>query len=281
MHTLTRFGQGSRVYTFPADGQVSYSDNFGQLVTKTQRLAGVHGGISSLGVGRGLQAIGTVRADVWLEFTDAADASDKVDSVREMAEWGLQPLFMQPLVGVERWCWARVTDIQTPMNVHNVPHRRMKVPITFEVTDPFWLTTGTETLWGEFNWGGADWGNGATAETVTASEDLAITVGGNTFTLARISILNDSGADASEIVIQRVVNEVVEDEVGWSGTLADGETLEIDPRRQWVVVNGALDMSLFEARQPDWIRLKPGANTLRVTLAGEVDVTVSYLERYI
>jgi hypothetical protein len=47
------------------------------------------------------------------------------------------------------------------------------------------------------------------------------------------------------------------------------------------VVNGALDMELFDSRQPDWIRLKPGVNTLRVTLAGEVDVAVSYLERYI
>ena len=176
MRILTRFGTGSRVYTFPEDSQVTFTDNFASLVTKTVRVAGVNGGLSQLGSGRGLSPIGSVRADNWLEFYDFVQATDKLDSIRQMADWGLQPLFMQPLYGEERWCWARLNDQQLQQNVANVPHRQQKIPIVFEVPDPFWYTAGNEILWGAgHKWGAATsiWGGSASTDGTGATARTA------------------------------------------------------------------------------------------------------------
>ena len=133
MNTLKRFGYGSRVYTFPANAQVNYTDNFAALVTKTARMAGVNGGLSALGTGRGLSPIGTVRADIWLTFNNYVDATDNVNSLRQIADWGLMPLVRQPLYGPEQFCWGRLTDLPRNEDVKNVPHSQIKIPVTFEV----------------------------------------------------------------------------------------------------------------------------------------------------
>jgi hypothetical protein len=132
MNTLKRFGSGSKLYTFPANSQVNYSDNFASLITKTSRMAGVNGGLSALGTGRGLSPIGTVRADIWLKFNDYVEATDNVASLRQMADWGLMPLWRQPLYGAEQFCWARLTDLPRQEDVKNVPHKQIKIPVTFE-----------------------------------------------------------------------------------------------------------------------------------------------------
>ena len=112
MNILKTFGTGSTLYTFPTNSQVSYSDNFASLVTKTVRLPGVNGGLSQLGSGPGLSPIGTVRADIWLEFGDYVEATDKVASLRAIAAYGLMPLVRQPLYGAPQFCFARLNDAQ-------------------------------------------------------------------------------------------------------------------------------------------------------------------------
>jgi hypothetical protein len=284
MRTLVKFGSGSRLYTFPTRSQVSFTDNFASLVTKTVRMPGVNGGFSNLGLGRGLSPIGTVRADNWLTFNDFVEASDKVDSLRQMADWGLQPLFMQPLYGPVRWCWARLNDQQLQQDVHNVPHRQQKVPIVFEVPDPFWYSIGTEIVWGGGAlWGAATsiWGGSGGSTSVTASGTISVTVGGNAFTFARIFVKNTSGAAASNLVIKRTVGSEVEDQVSYSGTIPTGTTLVIHPRRRRVLLGTENMISEFDALNPDWMRLYPGANTLKVSVGGTVVVGIRYFERYV
>lgn len=286
MHTLTRFGIGSTVYTFDTSAQISYQDNFASLINRTARLPGVSGGISQIGSGRSLKEVGTVRADIWLHFGDAVEWSDKLTSLRQMADWGVLPLYRQPMVGAEQWCWARLTDIQIPMDVRNVPHLRLKAQISFEVSDPHWYRAGTELLWndGVSTWGGGgNWDRNSAAAsptTITGSGTLSLTNTGNAMTLARLLLLYNTG-NPYWVVVNRIVNGEVVDQARWAGTLASGEYIGIDPRRQRCFKGpvGTSQMDTFSAMHPDWMRLEPGTNTLQVQTATSIQVAARWLER--
>lgn len=284
MRTLVSFGNEPNVYTFPSDSQVTFTDNFASLVTKTVRVAGVNGGLSNLGSGPGLSPIGTVRADNWLDFYDLTEATDKVDSVREMAGWGYQPLIMQPEYGATRWCWARLNDQQLQQDARNVPHKRQKVPVVFEVPDPFWYALGTEIVWGGgAKWGAATsiWGGSGGSTSIVGSGTISVTVGGNAFTFARLFVKNSSGAAVSNLVIKRLVNHKVEDQITYYGTIPDGTTLVIHPRRRRVLLGTTPMPAELDALYPDWMRLYPGVNSLSVTVGGTVSIGVRYFERYV
>lgn len=287
MNILNRFGSGSKLYTFPTDAQVSYSDNFASLVTKTVRLAGVNGGFSNLGMGRGLSPIGTVRADIWLTFNDYADATDKMTSLRQMADWGVQPLYRRQLSGVEQFCFARVTDIQIQQNVINVPHERMKIPVTFEVSDPFWYrpVSGFGFLWddGTHLWDdGSKWDSDNTY-TVNSSLTQSFTNPGNTYTLPHLFLTNASGSNVGDIQVQTIVDGAVEDQFNYSAPLATATYLDVDPVRRRVTVGptGTNALDDFTAFTPDWIRLRPGTNSVKVTCSGTLTLIMQYLERNI
>ncbi len=287
MNTLTRFGSGNQLYTFSVGSQVAYSDNFASLLTKTVRLAGMNGGLSNLGTGRGLSPIGTVRADVWLTFDSLTEATDKMNSLRQMASWGLLPLYRQPLVGAEQFCFARVTDIQLQQDVHNMPHLRHKVPVVFEVPDPFWLRTviGFGKLWDD---GVTLWDDGSkwdtdNSYTVTNTLTQSFTNPGNFMTLPRLFLSNSSGSSVGDIRVQRIVNGVAEDEFYYTAALATGTYLDVDPARRRVTIGpvGTNALSSFTSKNPDWLRLLPGTNSLKVTCSGTLTLNMQYLERNI
>lgn len=288
MYILKRFGNASsNLYTFPVGAQVSYSDNFASLVTKTVRVAGVNGGLSNLGTGRGLSPIGTVRGEVWLTFNDYVEATDKLASIRQMADWGLMPLVRQPLYGAEQFCWARLNDSQLQQDVHNVPHQRMKIPLVFEVPDPFWQRTvsGFGKLWDD---GVTLWDDGSKWDTdnsysVIGSLTQSFSNGGNYYTLPRLFLTNNSGLNVTDIKVQRLVNGVAEDEFTYSATLASGTYLSVDPnsRRVFVGPVGTNALSYFTAKTPDWLRLLPGSNSLKVTCIGTLSLQMQYMERFV
>lgn len=293
MNILKRFGSGSRLYTFPTDAQVSYSDNFASLVTKTVRLAGVNGGFSNLGSGRGLSPIGTVRADVWLTFTDNIDATDKVNSLRQMADWGLQPLWRKPLNGPEQFCMARITDIPKQEDVHNLPHKRMKIPVTFEVPDPFWqrVPYGAAdlgiVLWddGVTQWdGGSNW-DGSAGYSIGANATWSFSNNGNAFSLARLMLTNASGNTVRNIRVQRVVDGVTEDEFYYTADLLTGTYLDVDAFRQRVAIGpvGTNALDNFVAKTPDWLRILPGSNSIKITTSGTglLSLYLQYWERFV
>jgi hypothetical protein len=286
MNILKRFGSGSKLYTFPVGKQISYSDNFASLVTKTVRLAGVNGGFSNLGGGRGLSPIGTVRADVWLIFPTTTEAVDYINALDQMVDWGLQPLFRQPLYGAEQLCFARITDIQRNQDVHNRPDVRQKVTVVFEVPDPFWYRTvsGAGILWD----GGALWDDGSiwdatTGYLVSGSATWPFTNNGNYYTLPRLSLVNASGSSVGDIRVQRIVDGVAEDDCIYLANLATATYLDIDPARLRVRVGpvGTDALDHFEAKSPDWLRLNPGSNSLKVTCSGTLTLYLQYMERFI
>lgn len=288
MNILKRFGSGSRLYTFPTNSQVTYSDNFASLVTKTVRLAGVNGGFSNLGSGRGLSPIGTVRIDLWLKDFVGSDATDKVNSLRQMTDWGVQMLVRQPVAGAEQFCMARVTDISRQEDVHNVPFLRQKVSVVFEVTDPFWYRTvsGFGVLWDDNS---SQWDDLITkwdavnTYAVTNSATWTFSNSGNYYILPRIQVINSSGSSVSNIRIRRIVDGNAENDFRFSAALATGSYLDIDPVRRRVRIQPANTNALdwFEAKTPDWMRLLPGSNSLLMTCTGTIAVSLSYLERFI
>lgn len=286
MKVLKQFGD---IYTFP-DTQISYNDNFRELLTRTQRVPGGHGGFDQLGDERGLSEVGSVQAAFWLEFNSEAEAAEMMDTIGLINDAGVQRLFMQhygtmPL----RWCWARLNNQQQAQSVLNMPHKRQRVPLSFEISDPFWYTPGNGAVWGGgWLWSdGTLWGGDADATTnVTGlSTDLTFTNNGNAFTLPKITIRPPTGESVQDPIIRRIVAGEVVDEVKWLGKLEAEDSLVIIPDRHAVYLNSvAIYSSVFQAKNAHWMRLLPGANTLRVLFGDsgdEADVTVRYLERYV
>lgn len=281
MDTLKRWG----TYTFPTDAQTNISDNFAELVTKTSRMPGMHGGFDELGTGPGLHEIGSVKAEFWYEFTDMADARAKLDALKELGDKGVQKLFLQPMAGEERFAWARLDNLNLPQNVKNLPHRRMKVSFTFQVADAAWYSIGTEawswgdgTLWGS----GAKWGGEAAAQACSGTETTwTETPGGNATTQPRISIIVGSGQTANGVTVQRLVRSVVVDEVKYAATLVAGDRLTINCRDYSVTLNGADAYGNdFSFEHPSWMRLEPGANDMRVLMDNSGDACSVYLRYY-
>ena len=79
----------------------------------------------------------------------------------------------------------------------------------------------------------------------------------------------------------RVVNSSVEDEINYSAALATGTWLDIDPARRRVsigpVMTNALQYTTFKT--PDWLRLLPGSNSIKITCSGTLTLIMQYLER--
>lgn len=289
MNVLTSFGRGSRVYTFPTDGQINYEDDFEKRANKINRLPGMDGGFRSLGTGPGQSTGGTVKAELWLTFDDLADASDKLASLRAMAGWGLQPLWRKPMVGTPQFCWAAFNSGPLRQDVHNVPHQRQRIPLLFDVPDPFWHRTvsGFGSLWGD---GVARWGDGVTrwgtanSYTVTNSLTQTFTNDGNMPTFPRLKLKNNSGSSVRKIHFRRMVDGFAEDEFYYDTTLADGTYLDVDTRRQAVRI-GPVGSDAFDGfrplKGPKWVQLMPGSNSLQIDCEGELTLTLSYLERSI
>jgi len=288
MNILKRFGSGSTLYTFPAHSQITYEDDFDKLANKIIKLAGVNGGYRQLGSGRGQSVGGTVKADLWLTFDTYVEATDKVNSLRQMADWGLMPLVRQPLYGAEQFCWAVFNSAALKQDVKAVPHVRQRIPLVFEVPDPFWQRTvsGFGFLWddGTHLWDdGSKWDTD-NSYTVTNSLTQAFSNGGNTYTLPRLFLANSSGVSVGDIRVQRIVGGAVEDDFTYDTALATGTYLDVDQVRRRVTIGpmGTNALDDFTAlKGQDWLRLLPGSNSIKVTCGGVLTLYMQYLERFI
>lgn len=288
MNVLKRFVRGGRTYTFPLDSQVSMTDNFGELVTRTGRLPGADGGFDELGDERGLQEIGNVSAEFWLHFTGKTDATNQRDAFLEMADFGVGRLYMQPTDAgdSERFVWARVNNINIPFNVQEVPHKRLRAQISFQCSDPGWLGAGNQTLWGGGStWaGGAKWGGTPTAVS-GLSTTLTWTNNGNTYIQPKIALHPDVGDTCTDPIIRRVVDGAVVDEVRYIGTLTNADQLVINCRKMSVRLNGvALYTNQFSFKSASWLKLLPGANSIQIKLASAgdaVDVMAQWYDKWV
>lgn len=289
MGTITSFQTATNSYTFPAYGDQSYKDNFANLVARTTRLPGAHGGYDEYGYGRAPSEVGSVQQNVVLRSATRNGMQPLRDALKQIADWGVGRLFFQPTDTnlTPRWCWARVNNIGMSEERNKHTDLIQRVQINWQVSDPFWYTAGNETLWdGGSLWdaAGVYW-DGGTGTNVVNSNTFSITNNGNAFTLARLTIYNTSGSNVWYPIIQRTVNSVVVDEVRYQGAIPDGYWLEIDSRaHRAILTNGSSYSSAYANltfKHPDWLRLLPGANTLPVTFSGTANVQIRYYERYV
>src|SRR5690606_17531087 len=141
-----RFGSGSKIYNFPPTVQ-NFSDTFADLVPQTVRMPGVSGGFDNYGSEAAPSEIGVVRlnftlTDDWVKVayseSDVAIAMHAArDAVVKMAAWGRMKLFRTIYGTTERFCWARVNNINMAQNDENNTHLWQPVQVVFQSSDPF------------------------------------------------------------------------------------------------------------------------------------------------
>lgn len=283
---LLRFGSGAQIYNFP-DTQQAYRDNFTNVVTRTVRLPGLSGGFDQYGTDAAPHEIGNVSITFVLVAESRGEMQAKRDTVNALASWGVRRLYMQPGDQSERWCEARVNNIQMAQRIDAWSDLHQPVTIDFQVSDPYWLQQGTESWsWGDGTlWGGNLWGGAATSRTLnTTANDFIETVAGVHTTFPRLSLSVPTGASCTNPRIQRVIGGQIVDEVGYTGTLAAGSALEINCRRLSVRLNSVNAYSAaFTWLKPSWFRLEPGANAIRVlfsSVTGAPTLTMRYYTRW-
>ena len=284
-------------YTFPPG--VAISDNFGNVVTRTQRLPGLSGGFDNYGDGMAPTQIGNVTISFPLYYqwaqreyseSDYLDAMKIArDAIREMVTFGVQLLIKPVGNGGSRWCWARVNNIPLSENEDRHTRLRQNFTLNFQASDPRWFEIGTENdlLWGDGRtWNdGSDWGGTVPSPQAVSSvkTEWSVVRDGNAETEPRIIV--DVGVGGAEnFTLQRLVSGSPVDEVMYLTSLVNGDQLIINCRTHTITLNGAdaYDVN-FDFTTPDWFLLMPGTNDLRVQMDGggnAADVTLRYYEAY-
>jgi len=285
MDTLLRFGSGDELYTFTPDNQISIRDNFANVVPRTTRLPGADGGFDEFGRERAPGEIGNVQMIFWLYASSLPAMTAVLDELRAMTSWGTKRLYKQPMGGGgDRWCEARLNSIDAPQNASDLPGKRQRVQLNFQVASPFWLNQGTEAFsWGDGTpWGDGIWGGSAAANAVSGTDtSFTVTTSGNAISHPRITIECGGGQTASNIRIRRIVQGETVDEVAYAGTLTAGDELEINCRDLSVTLNGANAYdSDFTFQTASWFRLLPGANTIQVLMDNSGDAADVYFRYY-
>lgn len=285
---LERFISGGRIYTFPP--QASMSDNFGDLVQRTQRLPGLSGGWRHAGSYPSGSEIGNIRVDFWLKADRPDLLQAALDELYRVRTFGLGRLYMRPLGSeVLRWVDCEVSSIQGPMAVRQRPDMQRRIQMTFQAPDPFWNEDGSEGAWtwgGGTLWGsGSLWGDTAPVRSLpSTSNTFTESVPGAAITYPRMTLTVPAGASCTNPKIQRLESTTVVDEVAWTGTLNAGDSLEVNARTLSVMKNGtSAYSSSFTWLNASWMRLYPGDNSMRVTFTSVTNtptLTMRYNTRY-
>lgn len=287
MGRITKFVAGGNTYNFPTDtGDLDYQDNFAALDSRTKRLPGADGGYDELGDGRGLSGVGRIQFSFYLVSATREGMQALRDAARKMADWGVGRLYFQPTdpAAALRWTWARVDEVRIREDRHLHSDLFQRVQITFEASEPFWYTDSGLAVWGGgWTWGGGTLWGGGSVTAVTTSTTLSLTNNGNAYTQATISI-KGGATPPSDILIRRMVEGEPVDEVRWARALSTGERLFIDCRRLGVWLEGQRKYdAAFSFRNPWWLRLLPGSNSIKVQLGStgeQIDLKVNYRERW-
>lgn len=288
MGSITKFVSGANTYTFPVNpGDQEYHDNFKEVVARVSKLPGADGGVDDFGMGRAPSPVGTIQFGIVLTSTTRAGMQVLRDGLATIREWGVGQLFFQPTDTLlpPRFCICRLNNISIDEKRHLDTDLFQPVRMSFQASEPFWLTAGNQELWdGSRTWNSAINWDGTGFTTITGSGNLTVTPAGNALTLGRF-VGKVTGAQAfNQLIVRRLVNGGVIDETVMNYQFVQNDVIEIDPRKQWVLVNGFDRFSSFSFRHPDWLRLLPGANTISVTTdqaTAQVDSIVRYYERYV
>jgi hypothetical protein len=268
-------------YTIP--NLQSFNYNFGDSVPQTMRMPMMDGGLDLYGNDRAPSRIGRVDVSFRLVAATRAEMQALRDAVMAMDTWGKKVLYWTPTGSSDtRFCIAKANAISIPQRPAQHSDLWQQVNITWQVDVPFWYVNeyggaywgDGESAWGEeVPWGGSP----VTQACSGFTTDFTVTNDGNAIAIPRLAIVPSAGQECSNPVFQRLVGGVVEDEVSWTGALDgdDGDSLRINCRASTVLHNLADDYDNLDFDHPDWLRLKPGSNTIRVKFGDPTDAAAA------
>lgn len=272
---------------FP-DTQFFYNDNFGDTLPTSKRLPGVSGEWNEDGDLPPAHRSGVVELGYRLEAENYAAMDALRDGVRKLNSYGWAQLIRQPndQTAATQFCWARIVQsrMERKKSLRDDSDLWQEVRLVWNVPDPRWFG-GSNAQW-QFG-DGSDWGDAglkwtsggvdiAASGTVT---DDTITMSGNGVAVPTISIAPGALNSCEDPIIQRLVNSVVIDEVSYVGTLGATDTLTINGAMGRVDLNGvSVWGSGFDYTMPDFFRLLPGSNSIRVKFTNGGDAaTVKFM----
>ena len=243
-------------------------DNFRDAVPQTVRLPGLHGGFDTLGAEDAPSEIGRVDVTFNVEVTNRNSMQCTLDAVGKLKYYGKRKLYFQPEgTGSQRWTWARVNSINWTRGPTLTTDLWQPVSVTFQAPDPHWYTDPT-------------------SGTITASGTGTlgtVTNNGNAEALAYVSITCGTAQTALTPAVRRLVSGGTPDSMAFSGTVGNSQSLILDAQAKAVTLNGTGEYDQFSYTHPDWLRLLPGANVLRVdfgTATSAATVVVTWSDTY-
>ena len=278
MRRLIAFVYDNESYTL---GNVQdQQDNFANVVPRTRRVIGSDGGFDEFGTSPAPAEIGNLQAQIVLRVNTQSDMTAKMDNLRKISRGSKGFLYMQMEDDTIRWAKARVNSISTPVSETTHSEYIIRARLAFQLSAPHWYVNNTEEpLWGQFTWGDFVYGGDVTSNAVSGTiTGFTVTLGGTVQTLPRIVIACGAGETAENVTIQRLVDGVAEDEITFTDVLIESDSVEVDCGAKSVLKNGvnAFDDFSFDGH-PDWIRLQPGDNEIRVVMAnGGDDASVAF-----
>lgn len=111
-----------------------------------------------------------------------------------------------------------------------------------------------------------------TAQPLTRGAEVTVNVGGNATALPVLSVIPGAGDSCEDVRVQRVVQGAVVDEVRYRPVLDAGDELLVNGAMQIITVNGIRTFKPDVTwKHPDFFRLMPGDNLLRVRMGNGSD----------
>lgn len=240
------FADGADAYAFTHS--TDFNPAFSRMQNIITALPGAHGGYDANHNEEARSQGGNLDVRFVLAAPSTFAMQNLIDQVTALPTLGRRKLYYQPQgVYTERWCWARVENVQLGMKaVDGLLLQRVRVK--FDVPDPFWRH---------------DEENTAQACSGT-STDITVTNSGNAVALARVAVACGAAQTCENPTIKRTVGGVDLDILTYTGTVGNNETLTFDAARKSVDLDDTGVYADLTYEHPDWLRLAPGSNTLTV-----------------
>ncbi len=288
MGEITTFGYGSNQYVFAnsAVKQERISSNFANLVRTSQRMVMTSGGFDRYGISKAPNEVGTVTLQLTLKSSTRNGMETSRDSLRAIVRYGLSILVYQPTNPAEskRFCYARVTTVSMPQSPSQHTDLHQQVTINWEVPNPVWHVAGSmaESLGVGFILGTSILGGSPTTINASGtSTDATVTNNGNSPTLAIVTLITSASQTCQNPTIRRIVGSSIVDEISYTATIGNSKTLIADASSKTVTLDSVNSFnSSFDFLHPSWIRLEPGANTIRVVFANSGDAATVKVAAY-
>ncbi len=262
---MANLGVTFNTYAFTAIER--FDTNFNTHVPATTRMIGQSGGFNAYSTRPTPTDIGTVQVTFVLTVSDEDDMQAALDDVHALGSLGLKKLYFQPQgTAAQCWCYASVNNINLPLRAED-GLLFQRGDITFHVPDPNWYEDEDTQV--------------KAASGVLTTDTITHT--GNGIALMKVTIACGLAQTAQNPTIRRIVSGITVDEMKWTGTVGNSETLIMDARTKSVTLDGVGDFANFTFLDPSWFRLFEGDNTINIVMTGagsRADVTFAWYPTY-